>query len=483
MKNIVLAIVSLFAFTSLFSQTSVDALRFSQQYRGGTAKSLSMGNSLGALGADMSTLSTNPAGMGLYRSSVFEITPIVNNAVVNSTYLGTQNKDDKLNVNLGNLGVVFAVPVTGSDVKYFQFGMGINQLNNYNQDIYINGDNKTNSFVNDLQNQAYGKAPGSLDIFSSDLAWQSFLFSDTSSNSNGNLWYHSFFENGGVDQERIIRSRGSMNEFTMSMSTSFQDKLYLGATVGYTFLNYNEVSLMTENDEMDTIPELKSAFYDYEINTTGGGMSFKAGFIYRPNSWMRIGGAYHSPTKLHLSEDYSARMFTTYDEGSAYKGYDTTYARSTPFAYTMKTPMRLIADAAFVIKKKVVVTAEYEYIDYSETTMDFGKYSASDVNEEINRKYTSTHNFRAGVEYNLNPIRLRGGIAYYGSPYASEINDGSLMRYSAGIGVRKDNYIVEFAYVYSQKSEDYYLYNAANVEPSVLDFTSHQIVATVGFKF
>ena len=54
----------------LFAQGEMDAYRFSQTELNGTARSMSMGGAFGALGGDMSVMSHNPAGLGVYRSSV-----------------------------------------------------------------------------------------------------------------------------------------------------------------------------------------------------------------------------------------------------------------------------------------------------------------------------------------------------------------------------------------------------------------------------
>ncbi|MBL0343571.1 MAG: hypothetical protein IPP71_23575 [Bacteroidetes bacterium] len=58
-------IACLFCPYQLKAQNEIDALRYSQSMFGSTARSLSMGGAFGALGADFSTLSTNPAGIGV----------------------------------------------------------------------------------------------------------------------------------------------------------------------------------------------------------------------------------------------------------------------------------------------------------------------------------------------------------------------------------------------------------------------------------
>ena len=49
-----------------FSQTTADIVRFSQSTNFGTARSTAMSGAFGALGGDLSTFSTNPAGIGVF---------------------------------------------------------------------------------------------------------------------------------------------------------------------------------------------------------------------------------------------------------------------------------------------------------------------------------------------------------------------------------------------------------------------------------
>ena len=60
-------ILTLMLFFSLFAsaQNEEDAIRFSRISPFGTARSAAMGGAFGALGGDLSTLSTNPGGIGV----------------------------------------------------------------------------------------------------------------------------------------------------------------------------------------------------------------------------------------------------------------------------------------------------------------------------------------------------------------------------------------------------------------------------------
>jgi hypothetical protein len=75
MKTIIL-ILTLFSLTYCIGQTSSDALRYSYLHPvTGTARTIGIGSSIGALGGDFSSVSINPAGIAMYRSSEFTITP------------------------------------------------------------------------------------------------------------------------------------------------------------------------------------------------------------------------------------------------------------------------------------------------------------------------------------------------------------------------------------------------------------------------
>ena len=79
MKRLYILTISFFLSLLISNaQNETDALRFSQTFPGGTARTIGMSGAFGAFGGDFSTLSINPAGIGVYRSSEFSITPAMN---------------------------------------------------------------------------------------------------------------------------------------------------------------------------------------------------------------------------------------------------------------------------------------------------------------------------------------------------------------------------------------------------------------------
>ncbi len=64
----ILAAAMLTASSAMQAQTSYEAAALLDTDLVGTARFVGMGGAMSALGADISTMGTNPAGIGLYRS-------------------------------------------------------------------------------------------------------------------------------------------------------------------------------------------------------------------------------------------------------------------------------------------------------------------------------------------------------------------------------------------------------------------------------
>ena len=451
----------------LFAQTADDALRFSQSYWQGTARSMAMGNAFGSLGADFSVASTNPAGMGMFRTGEFTITPEIFSRNTNSVYNGISAEDVRTVFDLSNLGYVIAMPINnGSDWKYFQFGFGMNRTNNYNSSVYIQGPNAVSSKLDVYKAMADG-------IYYDDLyydypydlypAWETYLldlFSDTSD------YYYTAVPFAGTMQTQSIYTRGSTNEWLFSFSGNYNDKVYVGATIGLPYIRFFRESRYGEYDHMDTIPYFDNWSYTEKLTTTGWGINLKLGAIVKPVEWLRLGAAFHTPTYYWSMND----SWYTYTTSNLEEYGSWNYKSITGnFDYTLSTPLRAIGSASILFGQYGLITGEYEYADYS--TSRFSERGAGisssyiqGVNNDISDYFTQTHNYRAGTEWRYQNFSFRAGYAYYGSPYDKDLNDGKRQQYSGGIGYRNSIFSLDLAYVHSVQDEDYYLYSYDNIQ-------------------
>lgn len=460
------------------AQNSVDVLRYSQTSVRGTARSLAQGGAFGAVGADFSSLSINPAGIGLYKKSEFSLTPSFYLSQIESKTDNFNHGDYKSNFNMSNYGLIL---VGGSEEKkkgwkYFQFGVGVNRLANFNHNLTIENDNPTSSLMSDYQMQANGQRPEDLNPFSTDLAWYHWLLDTV---SDGSLSYYSPIEDGGVYQKLEKTSWGSINELNLSFGSSYSDVFYIGASVGFPFLRYFEESMYLEEDKADTISNFYKYIKDDYLETHGSGVNFKFGVIVRPMGWFRIGLAFHSPTWYSMNDYYYSTMTRYYDNG-------TNDVRNSPkgeYDYDLETPMKLIGSTAFTIARFMLISADVELVDYSSGKLSAYDYQFSRENDMVQDKYRATLNYKAGVEIRMRPISLRGGLSYFGSPYADNLNEGEVWKASAGIGYRDRSIFVDLAYVYTISNEDYYLYDPSLIDPANLSISTHQVALSVGYRF
>lgn len=491
MRKIVLIIIFFLGNYALLAQGSIDALRYSALWQGGNARYMSMGGAFGALGANTSVFSTNPAGIALYNNPEFNITPSILYTNSESIYNGERGKDSRLTAGLANVGLVLTNDIldfkTYGKWKNIQFGFAVNQLKNFNRRSFIVGKNMSNSIadmyaelanggaVQDIEDDPYGE-------FAYDLnpAWWSYLFSNVA-NTNS---YYGNTPPGGVYQSKLIESWGSMNEVSISFGANYDDKLYLGATIGIPYFNYKERATYREEALREDIPDttFRSIAVVDRLDTQGTGINLKLGAIYRANNWLRLGLAIHTPTFFaEVKDEWDASINSTWDSFDN----ESNTSELGFYEYNLTSPFKAMASVAFIFGQHGLISADYEIIDYSSAKLKAPDYNFSTENNDIRSLYTTANNVRLGTEWRAANISFRGGFSYYGSPYKNSINDGSAISYSLGLGYKERNYYIDIAWITTTQSEDYYLYgyNNINTNKAVNDLKYSQFMLTYGFRF
>ena len=133
MKKTLTTIIALLSLITAFAQGVDDACLFSQTYYQGTAKATGMGNALGAVGGDMTSVCINPAGMGIYRSSEFTTSLSLMDNYHSSNYYGTDNGANKMRLSIPNIGFVSAKQKSNyRPLRFTQFGIGLTRTNDFN---------------------------------------------------------------------------------------------------------------------------------------------------------------------------------------------------------------------------------------------------------------------------------------------------------------------------------------------------------------
>lgn len=504
-------LLTLFFFSVIItrSQNDIDAMRYSQITVGGNARFLSMGGAFGALGANTSCLSYNPAGLGIYRKGEANASFKLIMSGINAVHNDSSSYSFRANSSFNGLGIAASWEDKQNKDARHSFGFANNQLQNYNSSVSIVGYGRGKSIINDFLNDAQGQSVDSLNPFYSKMAYNTLLIDGASGN------YYGFIDPSvNMLQSKSIETKGQMNELVFGYTYAHQDKYYFGASLGFPRVSYTYAATYTESDNRnlsriykdgngDTISTysypvylyftdntytqflggIKSMEYYESYRTNGTGYNFKLGFLYRPTEFLRFGTYFHTPTVLNLTDVYSYRITTNWDSD---KSYTSSYpAEGGYFKYKTVTPMRVGASAAYIYEKLFCFGLDYEYVNYSQARLrSTNPADFAGVNKVISSKYKGASNIRAGAELNIKPVFFRLGYATYGSPFGKTFS-GQFVRnsYSGGIGFRSDKWTFDLALVKTYYKEDYFMYNPVYADKSTLSVSGTNFVVTIGCKF
>lgn len=481
MKKISYLIIPLLClFLSSQAQNEVDALRYSQTFNNGSARSLSMGGAFGALGADLSSLNNNPAGLGVYRRAEVSFSSGFYFNSVESNFLNNKINNSKEKQEINNYGIVFPVfRKTDSDWKSVNFGFSYDRVSDYSKKVYMEGINNNSSMVNEFVYSANNNTEW--DPFYDGLAWETYLMDY---DSVAGLYYGDFEEGTGFGQKqsKSIVTSGSMGEYSFSLGGNYNENLYIGVSFSLQRFNYKEDSKYSEDDVDNKIDFFNWFDYGYSQETTGTGYNMKLGAIYRPVDWLRIGGAIHSPKFIRFKDWWNNYMETSIDDGEEAHYYD--HSGENDSFQELTTPYKAIVSAALVLKKVGIISLDYEFIDYSSAKLGSSSndYFYVAENQAIKDMYRKTGNLHVGAEYKLGNISFRGGYALFGSPYKSDqVNADAFHRsISGGLGFRNNNFSLDIVIINTSSEESYFLYYE---NPAILKSTTNRILATFGFRF
>lgn len=490
-------LLTIFMLTSVFlySQDLVDALRYSNTIVQGTARSGAMGNAFGALGGDFTSVGINPAGIGLYRSGEFSITPRSSSSNAEGIYYGTSVSDKDYKFMLNNISYVSAIP-TGSrseaGIISVNMGIGYNRLKDFNEYSIFQGSDINGSYMDYFADNANA---GNWSDYYEELAWKTdMLLYD----ENANEYWHDMQDAGyGESQRKTYSKNGSIDEYIFAIGLNFNHKLYLGASVSILDLYYRESITVSEWDANDNIPYFQSFDFNSNLRTTGYGQSFKFGIIYKPINQVRLGVSISTPSfyKLHHSFYTSMKSSLMYDDGPG------SYNESSPYNdydYRLETPMRATFSGAFVVGKTGLISLDYELVNYGNAKLRRGGdgYNFTNENMDIGEAYKTTGNLRIGGELKLSdPFSIRAGYQYQPSAFnsmafgKSQPNaDSNMMVYSGGLGYRFGPMYFDVAYRYSTLTNydlPYATPSSSYPEPKFAEFNHqrHDVLFTFGYRF
>ena len=527
-KNIILVLFALTAVGVQAQDTYLNDRATNTSDVIGTARYVGMGGAMGALGADISVISNNPAGIGLIRRGMLSFT------------LGGQINDAKpvYDDNRGSftfdqIGFVFPFGDVSDDTR-INFAFNYQKKINYNQILFaeqpLGGLSQGDMFawianttyrIND-KGQYYFDSP-----FYDELYKAGFFREHT--NAEGDTYFRN--TNRGETGRYYRNSSGSLQGYDFNVSGSVEDRWFWGLTFGVDHMIYRQSASYEEwGDDSYVLYQ--------EQKLKGYGFNIKGGVIMRPfeDSPFRVGVTVESPSWYILKHTALAGLSVA--EGNCYTkpGYmdDDNYLE-----YNVYAPWKFRASFGSTIEDYFAWDVEYEYALNNYTKMGYPDmddrygyydYQGSSIsmtkdkgmNDMTKANIRGVHNVRAGFE--VKPIQqfaLRAGYNFFSKPYKQDarldqtcetpawdwststdyINLSATHLITLGIGYQGKHFFADVSYKYRIQSGDFYAFDdhftelnqsfiaenprlaGATLTPTEVNLNRHNIAVTLGYRF
>lgn len=491
-KALLTSVTSLFFVGWAEAQTGYfeDALIFSQYRSTGSARIMGIGGTQISLGGDISNIHANPAGLGFFRRSEFSLSPSYTNWNTESNFLGQIQNDSKGNFAIPNLSLIISKPkgpLSTSSFKGGSFGISFNRIANFNNKFghFSNQENK--SSLLDLyisQYNLFGEPPiGASDGLVLDIGL-------VQGNSANGFFRDPDYAIGQPKSDETIIREGQITQTSFSYGANFEHKLFIGAGIGLQSVSFYQSRVYGEefNDDLD----IRSLFYSIEDNTqiNGFGVNLNLGLIYKPIDKVNLGVNFKSPTWYNLNKEVDANIAGDFFDLSGQLEFTETSLSDIELSNSrLRTPMILSLGGTFFIGKNGFISADIDYIDYSQNRISSQDFNPSFENSQIKMLLGNTFNYRIGGEIRLNQLRFRGGYGLYGDPITDNSYNRSIHQISAGAGVKLSNLYLDFALNNSLSKSPYLSYslnnvNGDNIGPlSLHRYNTIQSIITIGFNF
>lgn len=504
MKRII-NILALFAVAmQLSAQSTYNVTPLFSSELTGTARFVGMGGAMSALGGDISSMSSNPAGIGIYRSNDFAATASLSFLNTKADFLGSSLSKDNVNFSFDNIGIVFSGHVGGESLKYVNIGINYTHRNNFRKEFAMNGwYDGDYSQQYQIQNLYDNSLPDLSNITSDSYwnpryAWLPLLAADAGLlDDEGGINYLP------TDATFFSKDKGGVDQIDFNLSCNINDRLYLGATIGMQYVDYQRSSIYSEYDDYGEIYML-----DNWQKTEGSGFDVKLGAIVRPFEYspFRVGLAFHLPAYYKLTE-YSNAYIAGPEIDGEYREMATywpeAYGEDYIVDYNVSSPWRMNVSAGYTFDNYLALNAEYELVSYSSANMEYDDGTEMPaMEEEFESNMKNQHILRLGAEMRLDDnLSMRFGYNYISSAFREDAwkyispssattatdytNTKDTNLFTLGLGYRGKSMYFDAAYQCMMQNADFYTYKDPEFSLPATEVSNFQnkLIFTFGVRF
>ena len=452
-----------------YTQNSFDAVRINSYEDLGTARSMGMAGSFGALGMGPQGFQINPANASNSSSSYISITPYVGITTSAGENFGYVNA--KGNFNLSDLSIMIN---SGKKTSLF---FSMNHQSDFHQELSsgYNGSliNHWNQGANSLglteADQIYSALP-----FGAGLAYDTYLLDFDNDNLN-----FTQITNDVTSQSRTFESRGHKRNLTFGFSQKMSDAFKFGMSLNLAKYRYHQTIDYSEQNST-TINNFNRFTLAEQASSRGNGVNIKVGVASKLGRLLRLSFAYQTPTVYNFSDTWKNRV-------NSYFYDETTYSSEMEgsFDYYYVSPQKVDLGLGISLLKSLAINVDYSLLDHS-TSLFVSKnsaYNLSSINEEVQQELTLSQHLRLGSELRLGNTYLRGGIAYQTSPYSDAEGNGDQLSWGLGIGFNYSKHRFDIGVMNRERRENVYDYAPYTGERTVLKVNETKIACTWQVRF
>ena len=517
MKKLLLVGLLLSSLSALAQETYMNA-QLATEDLNGTARYVGMGGAMEALGGDLSTIATNPAGIGLFRSSQAK----VSFGLISQENAADFNNADKTHLTFDQVGFVYSMSTNRN--SFLNLAFNYRKSRDFNQiltaaNVLSNASQNALTYNKGLNGLLFDSNNKSTNLYNQldFLYWENFIKS-TSDNGEESYGYN-------VASEFAFgrHNTGYIGEYDFNISGNIKDRVYLGLTFGIHDVHYNSSTSYTENLLSSTGQSVGNVQMDDEHCITGTGYDIKVGGIVRPVEYspFRIGFSIATPTWYDLTSS-NVTLFTNRSD------FGTSDRINEAFDFRFNTPWKFGLSMGTTVDDYLALGASYEYADYSATDnrlylgSGYDYYSDSyyddtesdnAMNNHTKRTLKGVHTLKLGAEFRPDPsLAIRLGYNYVSpmynklgernfnidSPYAfyasttDYTNWKATNRITAGMGYTLERFTIDVAYQYQSQKGDFYPFanfmpveegSATTIPITEVKNNRHQLMMTLGYRF
>lgn len=461
-----------------------DAAILAQRDLVGTARYVSLGGAMTAIGGDPSAVLANPAGLGIYRR--LEVSLTLDESFIDMQQKGAATVTERVNsFTASQASFVFSYedPVKTRGLLFNNIMLSYHRLATFNRTYSAGYAGEAGSIADVAALKTLGLSEEAVSQekrwddpnvgWLSCQAYNTYLIDPDPSEPG--RWYSLFEQGQTVNNHIRIQETGYVNQYALSWGGNISNKIYVGASLNMLSLYHNQTAAYYELFGTDC-----SIDNNTYVSHSGVGINGSFGIIAHPLRWLRLGASFTTP---------SAVTVTTISYGTMQSAlwYVDSVGNPVKQAIVSESPMSKVVDKSITMPLRVSAGVALQLKNYGLLSLQYDYAHRKNI--------ADTHSLRVGLEgVIVNRFFLTAGYAFESTfatnnpvmLYYNSVRTDAYSQYlnwshnvSTGFGWHGDHFTVNVAYRWRLQQFETFAHELA--DPYNIRAITHNIVVTINF--